>query len=132
MFQKLIIVGNVGKEPEMRYTPSGKAVTSFSLATNRSFKGADGEQKKETAWFRITVWEKQAETVSQYVHKGSKVLVEGRLTVDPATGGPKIFTRTDGSSGASFDVTAETVRFLDSKSASTEEAEPVDETSIPF
>jgi single-strand DNA-binding protein len=115
MFHTIIIVGNVGKEPEMRYTPSGQAVTSFSLASNRSYTGQNGQQIKETTWFRVSVWAKQAETVSQYVHKGSKVLVEGRLTVDPATGGPRVWTRQDGTPGASFEVSATTVRFLSSK-----------------
>ena len=141
MFHTIIIVGNVGKEPEMRYTPSGQAVTSFSLASNRSYTGQNGQQVKETAWFKVSVWAKQAETVSQYVHKGSKVLVEGRLTVDPATGGPRIWNRQDGTPGTSFEVTASTVRFLSSKGegAGGPGEEPVDvpgdagnEGDIPF
>ncbi|MDR3576752.1 MAG: single-stranded DNA-binding protein [Anaerolineaceae bacterium] len=115
MFHTIIIVGNVGKEPEMRYTPSGKAVTSFSLASSQNRSGQNGQQTKETVWFKISVWEKQAETVSQYVHKGSKVLVEGRLNFDPATGSPRVWTRQDGTPGASFEVTASTVRFLSPK-----------------
>jgi single-strand DNA-binding protein len=133
MFHTIIVAGNVGKDPESRYTPAGKMVTSFSLATNRGWTKEDGTQVKETAWFRVTVWGKQAETVSTYVHKGSKVLVEGRLNVDPATGGPKVFSRDNGTSGASFDVTAETVRFLDSKGSAPEaEAEPVSSEEIAF
>jgi len=112
MYHTIIIVGNLGRDPEMRYSPSGQAVTSFNVATNRQYTGADGQQVKETIWFRITVWGKQAENCSQYLKKGSRVLVEGRLSPDPATGGPKIWTRQDGSSGASYEVTAATVRFL--------------------
>jgi len=115
MFQELIIVGNVGKDPEMRYTPSGSAVTSFSVATNRSYTNASGEQVKETIWFRVSAWGKTAEAVSTYLHKGSKCLVVGRLTADLATGGPRIWQAQDGSSRASFEVSASTVRFLNSK-----------------
>src|SRR6185369_14782291 len=75
MFHTIIIVGNVGKDPEMRYTPSGQAVTSFSVATNRQYTTGSGEQVKETIWFRVTTWGKQAEVCNQYVKKGSKVLV---------------------------------------------------------
>ena len=115
MYHTIIIVGNVGKDPEMRYTPSGQAVTSFSVATNRQYTTGNGEQVKETIWFRVTTWGKQAEICNQYVKKGSKVLIEGRLTPDKATGGPRIWTKQDGSAGASFEVTAQTVRFLSSR-----------------
>ena len=115
MYQSITIVGNVGKEPEMRYTPSGQAVTSFSVATNRQYTANNGEKVKETTWFRVSAWGKQAEICNQYVHKGSKVLVEGRLTVDPATGGPRIWSKQDGTAGASFEITANTVRFLSSR-----------------
>jgi single-strand DNA-binding protein len=115
MFHTIIIVGNVGKDPEMRYTPSGQAVTSFSVATNRQYTTGSGEQVKETVWFRVTTWGKQAEICNQYLKKGSKVLIEGRLTPDKATGGPRIWNKQDGSTGASFEVTAGTVRFLSSR-----------------
>ena len=107
MYQKLIIVGNLGNDPEMRYLPNGTAVTSFSVATSR--RAGD---KDETTWFRVTVWDKQAETCNQYLAKGRKVLVEGRLVPDPVTGSPKTFTRKDGTAGASFEVSAENVKFL--------------------
>jgi single-strand DNA-binding protein len=115
MYHTLIIVGNVGKDPEMRYTPSGQAVTSFSVATNRQYNNNAGEQVKETIWFRVSTWGKLAETCNQYVRKGSKVLIEGRLTPDKNTGGPRIWTKQDGTAGASFEVTANTVRFLSSR-----------------
>jgi single-strand DNA-binding protein len=115
MYQTIIIVGNVGRDPEMRYTPSGQAVTSFSVATNRQYTNNNGETVKETIWFRVSAWGKQAETCNQYVKKGSKVLVEGRLTADPATGGPRVWTGQDGSPRASFEVSAGTVRFLSSR-----------------
>ncbi len=116
MYQNLIIVGNLGRDPEMRYTPSGQPVTSFSVATSRQYTNNNGQQVKETTWFRVTTWGKQAEVCNQYLKKGSKVLVEGRLTPDPNTGGPKTYQKQDGSTGASFEVTASTVRFLSSRS----------------
>lgn len=115
MYHTLIIVGNVGKDPEMRYTPSGQAVTSFSVATNRQYTASNGEQVKETIWFRVSTWGKTAEVCNQYVKKGSKVLVEGRLTPDKNTGGPRIWTKQDGSAGSSYEVTAGNVRFLSSR-----------------
>src|SRR3972149_11971043 len=87
MYHTIIIVGNLGKDPEMRYTPSGQAVTSFSVATSRQYTGQNGQKVKETIWFRVSAWGKQAETCNQYLRKGSKVLVEGRLTPDPGSGG---------------------------------------------
>lgn len=109
MYQKIIIIGNLGKEPEIRYTPDAKAVTSFSVAASRKFRDKD-----ETTWFRVSVWGAQAESCGQYLHKGSKVLVEGRLVPD-SSGGPRVFQRKDGSWGASYEVTADLVRFLSSR-----------------
>ena len=114
-FHTIIIVGNVGRDPEMRYTPAGQAVTSFSVASNRRYTASNGEQVNETIWFRVSAWGKQAEVCNQYLKKGSKVLVEGRLTPDKNTGGPRIWQKQDGTSGASFEVTAGTIRFLTSR-----------------
>jgi len=143
MYQTMIIVGNVGRDPEMRYTPSGQAVTSFSVATNRQYTNNNGETVKETIWFRVSAWGKQAEACNQYVKKGSKVLVEGRLTADQATGGPRIWTGQDGAPRASFEVSAGTVRFLSPRSetegggmgsapAMDEAGAPSDNEDIPF
>ena len=118
MYHTLIIAGNVGKDPEMRYVPSGQAVTTFSVATSYNKTGNNGETVKETIWFRVTTWSKLAETCNQYVKKGSKVLVEGRLNADAATGGPRIWTSQDGAPRASFEVTATTVRFLSARGES--------------
>jgi single-strand DNA-binding protein len=115
MYQQLIIVGNLGKDPEMRYTPSGTPVTSLSVATNRKYTGSDGQVVKETTWFRVSVFGKSAETAAQYLKKGSPVLVEGRLTPDKASGGPRVYTRPDGTMGATYEVFANTVRFLSSR-----------------
>lgn len=114
MYHTIIIVGNLGRDPEMRYTPSGQAVTNFSVATNRQYTASDGTQVKETMWFRVSTWGKQAETCNQYLRKGSKVLIEGRLTPDPKTGGPRVWQGQNGPA-ASFEVSASTVRFLSSR-----------------
>lgn len=114
MFHTIIIAGNLGRDPEMRYTPNGQAVTNFSIASNRFYRKSDGEQVKETIWFRVTSWGKQAETCNNYLQKGSKVLIEGRLKPDE-NGGPRIWTTQDGTTRASFEVIANTVRFLDRK-----------------
>lgn len=136
MYHQLIIVGNVGKDPELRYTPSGQAVTSFSVATNRQYTTGNGEQVKETIWFRVSTWGKTAEICNEYIKKGSKVLIEGRLTPDKNTGNPRIFQKTDGTPGANFDVTASTVRFLSSRGEATEPqhegTEIPSEDDIPF
>jgi single-strand DNA-binding protein len=140
VFHTIIVVGNLGRDPEMRYTPSGQAVTNFSVATSRQYTDSGGQQVKETIWFRISAWGKQAETCNQYLKKGSKVLVEGRLVPDPATGGPRIYKKQDGTMGSSFEVSASTVRFLSSRGES-EGASPAGgetgqaaeaESDIPF
>jgi single-strand DNA-binding protein len=113
MYQRIIIVGNLGNDPEMRYMPDGTAVTNISVATNRSWTDSrTGEATKETTWFRVSVWRKQAEAVNQYLAKGSRVLVEGRLRPDPQTGGPRLWTAQDGTVRASFEITADSVQFL--------------------
>ena len=104
MYHRIIICGNLGSDPTMKYTPDGKAVTTFSVAASN--------RKDETTWFRVSVWGNQAESCNQYLHKGSKVLVDGRLDPDKNTGAPKVFQKKDGSWGSSFDVYADTVRFL--------------------
>ena len=107
MYHKLTIVGNLGKDPEMKYTTDGKAVTTFSVAASN--------RKDETVWFRVSTWDKQAETCNQYLHKGSKVLVEGALRADGA-GNPRVYERKDGLGwAASFEVVASSVKFLSGK-----------------
>jgi single-strand DNA-binding protein len=107
----VIMVGRLGKDPEMRYTPSGQAVTSFTVATDRQYNDSSGQKVKETTWVRISVWGKMAEPCNQYLKKGSQVLVEGRLVPDPKTGGPRIWNRQDGTPGATFEVSASAVKF---------------------
>jgi single-strand DNA-binding protein len=112
MYQQTIIMGNLGRDPDMRFLPNGNPVTFLSVATNRKYTGSDGQVIKETTWFKVSVFGKNAENCAQYLKKGSGVLVEGRLSPDKQTGGPKVFTRPDGSTGATYEVIANTVRFL--------------------
>lgn len=132
MYQTIIFIGNLGRDPEMRYTHSGQAVTSFSVAVSDGF----GERKK-TIWFRVSAWEKLAETCNTYLKKGSKVLVEGRLTASE-NGSPRIWTRQDGTPAASFEVNASIVRFLtpraDVEAGMEDEMSeaPVSDEEIPF
>jgi single-strand DNA-binding protein len=76
---KCLIIGNLGRDPEMRYTPSGQAVTQFTVAANRNYKDQQGEWQEETEWFRIVAWGPLAERTAEYLRKGNKVFVEGRL-----------------------------------------------------
>ena len=116
MYQKIIIMGNLGGDPEMRYMSDGTAVTNFSVATNRRWSNrASGEQQEETTWFRVSVWGRQAEATNEYLSKGRQVLVEGRMKPDPQSGGPRIWTGQDGTARASYEITAETVRFVGSR-----------------
>lgn len=78
-FNKMTAIGNLGSDPEMRYTPNGNPVTSFRIATNRRYTGPSGERKEETEWFTVVAWNKLAELCNQYLTKGRKVYVEGRL-----------------------------------------------------
>ncbi len=112
MYQQITIVGYLGRDPEMRFTSSGQAVTSFSVATSRSYTTNAGQKVDESTWFRVSVWGAQAESCNQYLSKGSPVLVVGRIQPDPQTGNPRVFTRKDGSTGASFEINARNVRFL--------------------
>jgi single-strand DNA-binding protein len=137
MYQKLVFVGNLGRDPEMRYTPGGQAVTNLSVATNRRYTTSDGNQVEETTWFRVSVWGKQAEAVNQYLSKGRQVLVEGRLNPDE-NGNPRIWNRQDGTPAASFEVTADRVVFLGGRESGDiggDEAyagAPESEDEIPF
>jgi single-strand DNA-binding protein len=112
VYQKLTLVGNLGRDPEMRYTSDGTPVTNFSVATNRRWTNADGSQGEETVWFRVAAWRRLAEVCNEYLEKGRQVLVEGRLQPDPETGGPRVWTGRDGQPRASYEVTALTVKFL--------------------
>lgn len=140
MYQKITIVGNLGNAPQMRYLPDGTPVVGMSVAANRVYNDQSGQQVKETTWFRVSVFGKQAEACAQYLAKGRQVLVEGRLRPDKETGSPRLWQRQDGSYAASFEVIAATVRFLGGRGDASQAAEgegedvleAVDEDSLPF
>lgn len=136
-YQKLMIVGNLGRDPEMRYLENGQAVTNFSIASNRQYTASSGERVKETTWFRITVWGRQAETCNEYLKSGSQVLIEGRLNPDKETGSPRVYQRNDGGYGSSYEVTADRVIFLTRAGATGgfeggQSAPTMDDDDIPF
>ena len=109
MFQQTSVIGHLGGDPELRFLPSGVAVASFSVATSKKWMGQDGQKQEKTVWFRISVWNKQAEIVAQYLKKGAKVHVIGELEE------PRVYTGKDGVSRASLELRAGNVTFLDSK-----------------
>lgn len=104
-FNKIIIVGNLGRDPELRYTPQGDAVCNFSVATNEKRKDKAGELQDVTTWFRVTLWRRQAETASKYLTKGSPVYIEGRLRVEE-------WTDRDGGQRYTLEVQATDMQFI--------------------
>ena len=106
MYQQITIVGNLGRDPEMRYTASGTPVTSFSVAVSRQWTGQDGQKQEKTVWFRVTAWRQLAELCSQYLAKGRKVLVVGEMEES------SIWTDKQGNPRSSLEVTAREIKFL--------------------
>jgi single-strand DNA-binding protein len=131
MYQRTIVVGHLGRDPEMRYTPTGVPVTSFSMATTRKWTNANGEPQEKTTWFRVTCWRKVAEQAAQYLQKGRLVLVEGEIDTSA-------WTDREGNPRASLELTASTLRFLGARGEAGEAApagagdELVGEDEIPF
>jgi single-strand DNA-binding protein len=107
-FNKIIVVGNLGRDPELRYTPQGNAVCNFSMATNEKRRDKSGESQDVTTWFRITLWGKQAENASKYLTKGSPVYIEGRLRVEE-------WSDRDGKLRHTLDVQATDMQFISSR-----------------
>ncbi|MFQ6016243.1 MAG: single-stranded DNA-binding protein [Anaerolineae bacterium] len=133
MYQKIVIAGHLGSDPEMRYTPSGTPVTNFSVATNRRWTDAEGQSREETTWFRVITWGRLAETCNQYLTKGRAVLVEGeRLNANP-------WINREGQAAATLELTARVVRFLGGREEreltfgeEPEGPEEITEESLPF
>ncbi len=119
---KVMLIGNLGADPEMRYTANGNAVTTFNLAVNRNWTGPDGERKEETEWFTVVSWDKLAETVSQFLQKGRRAYVEGRLQTRSWEG-------QDGQKRYKTEVVASTVLFLDRPQAA---PMPDDQNAAPM
>ena len=159
MFQRVTLIGRVGQDPQMRYTPDGTPVTSLSVATTelmpkQGFNGAErpcpngwkesynSKNWEVTTWWRVTCWRGLAETVNQYVSKGMLVFVEGRVQGEAANGtlNPRVWTGNDGEARASFELTARTVKFMsragESAGAGAPMGEPpeegFEEDSLPF
>jgi single-strand DNA-binding protein len=105
---KVMLIGNLGKDPEMKYTPQGTAVTTFSMAVSRSRKSPDGQLIDETEWFRVVAWERLAETCNEFLRKGSKVYIEGRLQT-------RKWTAQDGQERQMVEVVANEMLLLDSR-----------------
>lgn len=127
MYQRCVIVGNLGRDPEMRYTPSGQAVTNFPVATNRRWSDQDGNQQEETTWFRIVAWGRLAETCNQYLTKGRSVLVDGRIQ-------SRSWEDQQGQTRYSWELVANTVKFLGGRAERVPELAEGDvpEEDIPF
>lgn len=131
MYQKTLVIGHLGRDPEMRYTPGGQAVTSFSVATTRKWTDRNGQQQEKTTWFRVTAWDKLGELCNQYLTKGKLVLVEGDIDASA-------YTAQDGQPRAGLELTARNVRFLSGGGQGGEgegglrERGPVMEEDIPF
>ena len=117
MLNKIMLIGNLGRDPEMNYTQNGTALTKFSLAVSRSYKTSSGEKRDETEWFNIVAWDKLAETCNQYLHKGVKVYIEGRLT-------QRKYTDKEGNQRTAVDVIANDMQILTPKSAQAGSSEP--------
>lgn len=127
---KVMIIGNVGSDPEMKFTPSGAPVATFRVAVGRTYTGQDGERKEETEWFSIVAWNKLAEQATQFLGKGRKVYVEGRLQTRSWDG-------QDGQKRYRTEVVANTVLFLDRPKASVtlpggESTEDIEPDDLPF
>ena len=110
---KIIIIGHLGRDPEMRYTPNGDSVTSFSVASSRRFRTTAGEQREETMWFNVSAWGRLAETCNQYLTKGRQVYLEGTLNT-------RVFTGNDGQTRIANDVRLIDVQFLSQGGAGAE------------
>lgn len=129
-YEHTVIVGRVGRDPEMRYTPNGAAVTHFSVAVNRRYTDKDGNPVEKTKWFRVTAWGKLAEVCNEHLGKGRLVLVTGEIDASAYTG-------QDGEPKASLELTAREVKFLGGKSGNGDaQAEaapgPTPEEDLPF
>ena len=104
-FNKVILIGNLGRDPELKYTPQGTAVCKFTVATSERRKGASGEQEETTTWFRVSAWGRQAELANEYLTKGRQVYVEGRLRLAE-------YTDREGKPRTSLEVNATDIQFL--------------------
>ena len=125
---KVMIIGNLGRDPEMRYTPSGKPVTTFSVATSRTWSTSDGEKREETEWFNVVAWSSLAEICKQYLNKGQQVYIEGRLQT-------RHWDDQEGNKHTSVEIVANEMIILSERRESgegTSESESSEEEEFPF
>jgi len=131
-YHTVIIVGRLGNDPILRFTPSGQAICNISVATDHSYTDKSGNKVKQVTWFKVATFNKTAENVNQYLKKGSMVLVEGRMNSDE-NGNPKVWTRQDGSPAASYEVSAQVVKFLSGRNEVSErDVADADDVYIDF
>ena len=116
---KITIIGHLGRDPEMRYTPEGQGVTSFSVASSRKYQTSGGEQREETEWFNVSAWGKLAEICNQYLSKGKQVYIEGRLKT-------RTYQAQSGETRFSMDVSCTEIQFLGGGRASGEDQGPAE------
>lgn len=124
-FNKIIIVGNLGRDPELRYTPQGVAVCNFSMATNEKKRDKSGEMQDVTTWFRVTLWRNQAENAAKYLTKGSPVYIEGRLGVEE-------WTDRDGNNRYTLEVQATDMHFISAGARSSDEYSGDSSSNVEF
>jgi len=126
---KVMIIGNLGRDPEMRYTPSGRPVTTFSVATSRSWSTSEGEKRVETEWFNVVAWSSLAEICKQHLSKGQQVYIEGRLQI-------RHWDDAEGNKHTSVEIVANEMIVLgerrDATESNTSEADTVEEDEFPF
>lgn len=120
MLQEITLIGRLGNDPEMRYTPSGTAVTNFSLATSRKYTNGDGDLVEEVTWWKVTAWRRQAETCNEFLSTGDQVRVRGRMGGERVNKGenkiyiqPNVWTGKDGEPRCQFEINAQHVLFLE-------------------
>jgi len=139
-FNKIIVVGYLGRDPELRYTPDGTPVCNFTIATTERKKDKTGEMQEHTTWFRVNLWRRQAEVANQYLSKGKQVYVEGRLSTNE-------YQDREGNTRTSLEINGTDIQFLGSRgeevnvsrtenspkpSAQPESLPPITDDDIPF
>jgi len=122
---KVLLIGRLGHDPEMRYTPSGKPLTKFRMASERSWTTSDGEKKSETEWFNVVAWGKLAEICNQYLNKGQQVYIEGRLHT-------RRWQDDEGNNHSAVEVIAQEMIMLDNRPGAAVTEEPPAEDEYPF
>ena len=131
MYQKIILIGNLGQEPDMRYLDDGTAITNLSLATNKKWTDKGGQKREQVVWWRVSAWGKLGEVCNQYLERGRQVFIEGEI--QPGEGGnPRTYQLKDGAWGASYEVRADRVLFIGSKGERVDAAGVNSADDLPF